>query len=98
MARRSQDRVSRRQNAKTPTATVWLSVPIRHVRGVYQLIKEVRIDNSQPFRRRQLKVLRMPYAGAVDMLCSCGRGTREILEQDRGQVPIDLALGGKASG
>lgn len=204
-----------RQKVKTPTGAAWLSVPIRHVRGVFQLIKDVRIDNSQPFRRRHMRVLRMSYAvtpyfdevypilkeiyardhqylvdlnlslieafcsylespvrivraseiphdgdraerlvdlvkgaggtehltstyggdhqevdwspfedagiplrsqqfehpryeqvgpgfvpnlAAVDMLFSCGRGTREILEHNRRQVPIDLALGGKASG
>jgi hypothetical protein len=50
-----------RQRVKTHSGPVWLTVPVRHVRGEHQLIKDVRIDNSQPFRRRHLKVLRMSY-------------------------------------
>src|SRR5690606_328673 len=50
-----------RQKVKTHTGPIWLTVPLRHVRDTRQLIKDVRIDNSQPFRRRQLKVLRMSY-------------------------------------
>ncbi|NED98523.1 WbqC family protein [Phytoactinopolyspora alkaliphila] len=53
-----------RQRVKTHTGTVWLSVPVLHVRGAHQLLKDVRIDNSQPFRRRHLKVLGMSYGSA----------------------------------
>lgn len=50
-----------RQKVKTHTGPIWLTVPLRHVRDTRQLIKDLRIDNSQPFRRRHLKVLRMSY-------------------------------------
>jgi hypothetical protein len=53
-----------RQKVKSVSGTVWLSVPVRHVRGVHQLIKDVRIDNSQPFRRKHLKMLRSTYERA----------------------------------
>jgi hypothetical protein len=53
-----------RQKVKSLSGTVWLSVPVRHVRGVHQLIKDVRIDNSQPFRRKHLKLLRNAYERA----------------------------------
>lgn len=53
-----------RQKVKSPTGTVWLTVPVRHVRGVRQPIMDVRIDNSQPFRRKHLKMLRMSYERA----------------------------------
>lgn len=47
-----------RQRIKTRHGPTWLSVPLRHVRGTKQLIKDVCIDNSQPFRRKHLKILR----------------------------------------
>jgi WbqC-like protein family len=50
-----------RQKVRRHTGTAWLSVPVRHVRGTPQPIEAVRVDNSQPFRRRQLRVLRMSY-------------------------------------
>jgi hypothetical protein len=50
-----------RQRIKTQNGPAWLSVPIRHVKGIQQLIKDVRIENSQPFRKRHLRVLRMSY-------------------------------------
>jgi WbqC-like protein family len=53
-----------RQKVQALHGPAWLSVPIRHVRGTYQLIKDVRIDNDQPFRRRHLRVLKMSYASA----------------------------------
>jgi len=51
-----------RQKVKAPTGTSWLSVPLRHVPGVRQALRDVRLDNSQPFRYRHLKVLRASYA------------------------------------
>jgi hypothetical protein len=53
-----------RQRVRVPTGTAWLSVPLRHVPGTKQLIKDIRLDNSQPFRRRHLKLLRMSYQSA----------------------------------
>jgi len=53
-----------RQKVKSLSGTVWLSVPVRHVRGVHQLIMDVLIDNSQPFRRKHLKMLRTTYERA----------------------------------
>jgi hypothetical protein len=50
-----------RQRIRVPDGTTWLSVPLRHVPGTKQLIKDIRLDNSQPFRRRHLKLLRMSY-------------------------------------
>jgi hypothetical protein len=53
-----------RQKVRTPTGPEWLTVPVRHVRGVQQFIKDIRIDNKQPFRRRHLQVLRRSYGSA----------------------------------
>lgn len=50
-----------RQKVKTQTGKAWLSVPLRHLPGTKQLIKDIRIDNSQPFRRRHKKVLAHSY-------------------------------------
>jgi hypothetical protein len=50
-----------RQKVKTHHGTAWLSVPLRHVRGTQQLIKDIRIDNSQPFRGRHKGTLRQAY-------------------------------------
>lgn len=50
-----------RQKVMSPNGPAWLSVPVQHVRGTKQLIQDVRIDNSQPFRRKHLKLLRLSY-------------------------------------
>jgi hypothetical protein len=50
-----------RQRVMTSNGPVWLSVPLRHVRGTQLPIEDVHIDNSQPFRRRHLKQLRFAY-------------------------------------
>lgn len=50
-----------RQRVKTHTGPVWLTVPLRHVPGTRQLIKDVLIENRQPFRYRHQKVLRHAY-------------------------------------
>lgn len=51
-----------RQRVKTPGGPALLSVPLRHRRGQRQLIKDVPLDNGQPFRRRHLKTLHYAYA------------------------------------
>lgn len=51
-----------RQAVRRHTGTAWLSVPVRHVRGTKRPIQDVQIDNSQPFRRRHLHMLRTSYA------------------------------------
>lgn len=50
-----------RQKVKTHNGPAWLSVPVRHVKGTRQAIKDVRIDNDDPFRRRHLKTLHVNY-------------------------------------
>lgn len=50
-----------RQKVKTHTGPVWLSVPVQHVRNTRQVIKDMRIQNSEPYRRKHLKMLRMSY-------------------------------------
>jgi hypothetical protein len=50
-----------RQKVKAHHGTAWLSVPLRHVRGTQQLIKDICIDNSQPFRGRHKGILRQAY-------------------------------------
>lgn len=50
-----------RQKVMSPNGPAWLSVPVVHVRGKKQLIQDVRIDNSQPFRRKHLKLLHLSY-------------------------------------
>ena len=50
-----------RQKVLTEHGPVWLSVPTLHIRGTQQLIKDVRIDNGQPFRQRHLRRLRLSY-------------------------------------
>jgi hypothetical protein len=51
-----------RQKIKTRNGPDWLSVPLRHRRGARQLIKDIPLDNSQPFRRRHLRTLHNGYA------------------------------------
>lgn len=53
-----------RQKVKTHNGPAWLSVPVRHVKGTRQLIKDIRIDTTDPFRRRHLKALAMSYRQA----------------------------------
>lgn len=50
-----------RQKVKTEHGLRWLSVPVHGSRGATQLIQDVRIDNNQPFRTRQLRTLRQSY-------------------------------------
>ena len=42
--------------------TAWLSVPLVHLRGEQQLIKDIKIENRQPFRDRHLRRLRLSYS------------------------------------
>jgi hypothetical protein len=53
-----------RQKVKSHTGPVWLTVPLRHVPGTRQLIKDILIENRQPFRYRHKKVLRYAYRSA----------------------------------
>jgi hypothetical protein len=53
-----------RQRIKAQHALAWLSVPVLSVRGGSQLLQDVRIDNKQPFRGRQLGLLRRSYGRA----------------------------------
>lgn len=50
-----------RQKIKREGRPDWLTVPLIKVPGTQQLIKDVRIDNSQPFRKRQLRMIRLAY-------------------------------------
>lgn len=50
-----------RQKVKTLTGPVWLSLPLRHVRDTRQAIKDMHLENNQPFRYRHRKVLRNAY-------------------------------------
>lgn len=51
-----------RVQLKAPQGIVWLTVPVVH-QGK-QLIRDVRIDDTQPWRSRQLKTLQHLYAKA----------------------------------
>lgn len=51
-----------RQRVRTPAGATWLSVPLVHVRGSRQMLRDVRIDLNQPFVKRHLKTLRYSYA------------------------------------
>ena len=53
-----------RQRVLTPAGPVWLSVPVLRVKGERQLIEQVRIDTTQPFRARHLELLGFGYAWA----------------------------------
>jgi hypothetical protein len=53
-----------RQKVRTHTGTTWLTLPLRHVPGTRQRIMDVRLDNSQPFRYRHLRLLRGSYGSA----------------------------------
>lgn len=50
-----------RQQIKRDGRADWLSVPLVKVPGTQQLIMDVMIDNSQPFRQRQLRLIRLAY-------------------------------------
>jgi hypothetical protein len=51
-----------RQRVLTYTGPAWLTVPVRRVPGVREPIAAVRIEDRQPWARRQLKTLRAGYA------------------------------------
>jgi hypothetical protein len=53
-----------RQKVMSNNGPVWLSVPLVHLRGTRQLIKDIRIENRQPFRYRHLKTLRKNYGSS----------------------------------
>ncbi len=50
-----------RQRIKRAGRADWLSVPLVKVPGTQQLIKDVRIDGSQPFRAQHLRLIRLAY-------------------------------------
>ena len=50
-----------RQRVRTYTGELWLTVPLLTVPRTRQIIADVRIDNSQPFRHRHLRLLRSAY-------------------------------------
>ncbi len=50
-----------RQKIKLQNGVRWLSVPLVRSHGTTQLLQDVRIDNKQPFRPRQLRTLRQNY-------------------------------------
>jgi hypothetical protein len=53
-----------RQRIKAQHAAVWLTVPTLSVRGGTQVLQDVLIDDKQPFRGRQLALLRRSYGRA----------------------------------
>jgi hypothetical protein len=53
-----------RQKIKREGRGDWLSVPLASSPGGPQLIQDVRIDSSQPFRARHLRLLRLAYGRA----------------------------------
>ena len=53
-----------RQRVRTYTGELWLTVPLRTVPATRQLIRDVRIDNGQPFRHKHLRLLRSAYGRA----------------------------------
>lgn len=53
-----------RQKVKQQSGPVWMSVPVVSVRGAYQVIEDVRIDDRQPFRQQHLSLLRKAYGRA----------------------------------
>ena len=52
-----------RNRIKTPTGPQWLTVPVRYTH-VDQLIDEVALDDSQPWRRKHLNLLEANYRSA----------------------------------
>ncbi|AYY12675.1 hypothetical protein EF847_08070 [Actinobacteria bacterium YIM 96077] len=76
-----------RQKVKSHAGPVWLSVPVRHVRGQQQVIEEVVIDNGQPFRSRHLRRIKLsygstPYFGEVFPILEdvYGRGQERLVD------------------
>lgn len=53
-----------RQKIKREGRCDWLSVPLRRSPGGRQLIQDVRIARSEPFRVRHLRLLRLAYSRA----------------------------------
>lgn len=49
-----------RQKVMTPSKPVWMTVPVLST-GDYQPIRDVEVDNKQPFRRQHLHRLRKAY-------------------------------------
>jgi hypothetical protein len=51
-----------RQKIQTPTGPMWLSVPVRHIRGERQLIQDVHIQTVHPFPEDHLRRLQLSYS------------------------------------
>ncbi|CAA6606259.1 conserved hypothetical protein [Rhodospirillaceae bacterium LM-1] len=54
-----------RNRVKGPNGANWLTVPVLHSGLGLQAIKDIRIDNSQPWRRKHITTLRQCYAKAA---------------------------------
>ena len=52
-----------RVQIKTYEGVQWLTVPVEHT-GERMLLKDVRIDNSQPWKRKHLRAIQTAYARA----------------------------------
>ena len=50
-----------RQKVRIDEGAAWLSVPLMHLRGTQQLIKDIKIENRQPFRHQHLRRLQLSY-------------------------------------
>jgi hypothetical protein len=79
-----------RQRVRTYTGELWLTVPLRKVPGTRQLIRDVRIDNGQPFRHRHLRLLRGAY-GRAEFFDEVFPIVEEVYEHQHEQL-VDVNL------
>jgi len=54
-----------RNRIKTPQGIQWLTVPVLKGRQGFQIIKDVRINNSVPWQKKHIKSIRQNYSKAV---------------------------------
>jgi len=53
-----------RNRIKTPKGPVWLTVPVEQKGKYHQLIREVKIDNTRPWKRKHLRTIETFYTKA----------------------------------
>ncbi|WP_298330631.1 WbqC family protein [Haloactinopolyspora sp.] len=79
-----------RQKVRIDEGTAWVSVPLMHLRGTQQLIKDIKIENRQPFRYQHLRRLQISY-GSWPYFDEVYPILEEVYGRDQEQL-VDLNL------
>jgi hypothetical protein len=55
----------KRVQIKTDHGSEWLTIPVKHVKGIWQNINEVKISNEIDWRKEHLQLIRRNYKDAA---------------------------------